>query len=76
METKRVLIVMGSRSDLPSMDGCMKQLDDFQVGYEVRVLSAHRTPEAEKTFNNLVNTKLSGNCNKSDRIRVLFFSLR
>ena len=46
METKRVLIVMGSRSDLPSMEGCMKQLDDFQVGYEVRVLSAHRTPEA------------------------------
>ena len=36
METKRVLIVMGSRSDLPSMEGCMKQLDDFQVGYEVR----------------------------------------
>ena len=46
METKRVLILMGSRSDLPSMEGCMKQLDDFQVGYEVRVLSAHRTPEA------------------------------
>ena len=35
---------MGSRSDLPSMEGCMKQLDDFGVGYEVRVLSAHRTP--------------------------------
>ncbi len=46
METKRVLIVMGSRSDLPSMEGCMKQLDDFGVGYEVRVLSAHRTPDA------------------------------
>lgn len=46
METKRVLIVMGSRSDLPSMEGCMKQLDEFNVGYEVRVLSAHRTPDA------------------------------
>ena len=44
MENKRVLIVMGSRSDLPSMEGCMQQLDDFHVGYEVRVLSAHRTP--------------------------------
>ena len=44
MDTKRVLIVMGSRSDLPSMEGCMKQLDDFGVGYSVRVLSAHRTP--------------------------------
>lgn len=46
MENKRVLIVMGSRSDLPAMEGCMKQLDEFQIGYEVRVLSAHRTPEA------------------------------
>lgn len=46
MENKKVLIVMGSRSDLSSMEGCMQQLDDFQIGYEVRVLSAHRTPEA------------------------------
>ncbi|NME43927.1 5-(carboxyamino)imidazole ribonucleotide mutase [Faecalicoccus pleomorphus] len=37
---------MGSRSDLPSMEGCMKQLDDFGVSYTVRVLSAHRTPNA------------------------------
>ena len=46
MDTKRVLIVMGSRSDLPSMEGWMKQLDDFGVSYTVRVLSAHRTPNA------------------------------
>ena len=45
METK-VLIVMGSRSDLPSMEGCMAQLKEFGLVYEVRVLSAHRTPEA------------------------------
>lgn len=37
---------MGSRSDLPAMEGCMKQLDEFGVGYTVRILSAHRTPEA------------------------------
>lgn len=43
METK-VLVVMGSRSDLGAMEGCMKQLDEFGIGYEVRVLSAHRTP--------------------------------
>ncbi len=43
---KRVLIVMGSRSDLPVMEGCMQQLDEFQIGYEVRILSAHRTPNA------------------------------
>ncbi len=46
MKEKRVLIVMGSRSDLPAMEGCMAQLDEFQIGYEVRVLSAHRTPNA------------------------------
>lgn len=46
MEKTRVLIVMGSRSDLPAMEGCMKQLDEFDIGYQVRILSAHRTPEA------------------------------
>lgn len=46
MTETKVLIVMGSRSDLPSMEGCMAQLDEFGVGYEVRVLSAHRTPNA------------------------------
>ncbi len=46
MKNKRVLIVMGSRSDLPAMEGCMAQLDEFEIGYEVRVLSAHRTPNA------------------------------
>ena len=44
--SKKVLIVMGSRSDLPAMEGCMKQLDEFGMEYQVRVLSAHRTPEA------------------------------
>ena len=37
---------MGSRSDLPAMEGCMEQLDAFQVPYLIRILSAHRTPEA------------------------------
>lgn len=46
MEKPRVLIVMGSRSDMPAMEGCMAQLDEMHVGYEVRVLSAHRTPDA------------------------------
>ncbi len=50
MTKKRVLIVMGSRSDLPAMEGCMQQLDAFEIGYEVRVLSAHRTPEAVLTL--------------------------
>ena len=46
MEKPRVLIVMGSRSDMPTMEGCMAQLKEINVSYEVRVLSAHRTPDA------------------------------
>ena len=46
MENAKVLIVMGSRSDLPVMESCMNQLKEFGIGYEVRVFSAHRTPEA------------------------------
>lgn len=46
MEKPRVLIVMGSRSDMPVMEGCMAQLKEMNVSYEVRVLSAHRTPDA------------------------------
>lgn len=46
MEKGKVLIVMGSRSDLPSMEVCMQTLQEFGVDYTVRVLSAHRTPEA------------------------------
>ena len=39
-------IVMGSSSDWEVMKQAAKQLDDFAVPYEARVLSAHRTPEA------------------------------
>ena len=46
MKETRVCIVMGSRSDLPAMEGCMAQLDEFGIGYQVRILSAHRTPDA------------------------------
>lgn len=45
-----VAIVMGSRSDLPEMEGCVKVLRDFGVGYELKVLSAHRSPEAVASF--------------------------
>lgn len=35
---------MGSDSDLPVMEATLKVLDDFGIGYEVKVSSAHRTP--------------------------------
>ncbi len=40
-----VCIVMGSKSDLPTMEQAMAMLKEFDVPYEVRILSAHRTPK-------------------------------
>ncbi|WP_255344508.1 5-(carboxyamino)imidazole ribonucleotide mutase [Deinococcus sp. YIM 77859] len=41
----RVGVVMGSRSDFDTMQGALEVLRDLAVPYEVRVLSAHRTPQ-------------------------------
>ncbi|WP_113674250.1 5-(carboxyamino)imidazole ribonucleotide mutase [Vallitalea guaymasensis] len=38
-------IIMGSDSDLPVMQEAAKILDEFQISYELTVVSAHRTPE-------------------------------
>ena len=43
---KKVCIVMGSDSDLKVMEGAVDRLRDFGVPFEVRVVSAHRTPAA------------------------------
>jgi 5-(carboxyamino)imidazole ribonucleotide mutase len=43
-------IVMGSESDLPTMCEAKKVLDELGVACELRVLSAHRTPEEAATF--------------------------
>jgi 5-(carboxyamino)imidazole ribonucleotide mutase len=40
----RVAVVMGSDSDLPTMQPAVAMLERFGVAVEVRVLSAHRTP--------------------------------
>jgi 5-(carboxyamino)imidazole ribonucleotide mutase len=42
----RVGVIMGSDSDLPTMQGAIDVLVEFGVPYEARVVSAHRTPEA------------------------------
>ncbi len=38
-------VLMGSKSDWETMQRCAKQLDALGVPYEVRILSAHRTPK-------------------------------
>lgn len=39
-----VSILMGSRSDLPTMEACFNQLKKFDIPFEAHALSAHRTP--------------------------------
>jgi 5-(carboxyamino)imidazole ribonucleotide mutase len=41
----RVGIVMGSQSDWPTMREAAHVLDELQIPYETRIVSAHRTPE-------------------------------
>lgn len=45
-----VAVLMGSDSDLPVMESCIKQLKEFGIDPIVRILSAHRTPQAACEF--------------------------
>ncbi|MBX3292133.1 MAG: 5-(carboxyamino)imidazole ribonucleotide mutase [Acidobacteria bacterium] len=44
-EQPLVSIIMGSKSDWPTMEHAAKVLDDFGISYEKKVVSAHRTPD-------------------------------
>ena len=54
-----VAILMGSESDWPTMRRCAEVLADLDVGFEVRVTSAHRTPVATAEY---VADALSRDC--------------
>lgn len=45
MSNTPVKIIMGSRSDWPVLKNACTPLDDLDVAYEARVVSAHRTPD-------------------------------
>ena len=47
---KKAAIIMGSDSDLKAMQGAMDALKALEIPYVVRILSAHRTPEAAAAF--------------------------
>ena len=47
---KKVAIIMGSDSDLPVVTPAVETLKEFDIETEVRVLSAHRTPEQLRLF--------------------------
>lgn len=50
MKQIKVAIMMGSKSDLPTMEEGAKILKDFGVGYEIKVLFAHRTPRETAAY--------------------------
>jgi 5-(carboxyamino)imidazole ribonucleotide mutase len=46
----RVGVIMGSDSDWPTMAAAVEALQEFDVPYEVRVVSAHRTPHGMLSY--------------------------
>ena len=44
MAEARVLVVMGSDSDFPVMESCFKLLNKFEIPFEAKICSAHRSP--------------------------------
>lgn len=47
---KKIAIVLGSDSDLNVMKKTINTLKDFDLDYEIRIISAHRTPEIASSF--------------------------
>jgi 5-(carboxyamino)imidazole ribonucleotide mutase len=43
-------IIMGSDSDLPVMEGAIKIFKEFSISYEIKILSAHRTPNQHAEY--------------------------
>lgn len=46
----KVAVIMGSDSDLPVVEKAFSVFREYGVPFEVRVLSAHRTPEEARSF--------------------------
>ncbi|MBO7147628.1 MAG: 5-(carboxyamino)imidazole ribonucleotide mutase [Lentisphaeria bacterium] len=46
----QVAVIMGSKSDLPSLKGAFDTLRSFGIEFEARVISAHRTPDTAAEY--------------------------
>lgn len=53
----KVAVMMGSKSDMPTMQHCLDILDGFNISYTLKVLSAHRTPKETAKFVNDAKAK-------------------
>ena len=58
MKMKQVGIIMGSKSDLPVMQKAIDILKELDIGTDVKIVSAHRTPEV--MFEYAKNAKING----------------
>lgn len=58
MQEKKVAVIMGSDSDWPVVEKAVRQLKELGIGVEIRVMSAHRTPEQSREF--AVNARKNG----------------
>lgn len=55
--TPLIGIIMGSDSDLPTMQGAIDVCREFGVPYEARVVSAHRTPQDMAEYGQQAHTR-------------------
>ncbi|PSU29541.1 5-(carboxyamino)imidazole ribonucleotide mutase [Photobacterium lutimaris] len=53
----KVGIIMGSKSDWPTMQHAAEMLDRFNIAYETKVVSAHRTPHLLAEYAEQANTR-------------------
>lgn len=56
-QTKKVAVIMGSKSDWPTMEHCSKILDKLEIEHDVSVVSAHRTPDRLFEFAETADSK-------------------
>mgnify|MGYP003334914672 FL=1 len=47
-----ISVIMGSKSDWPTMKHATTILEDFKIPHEVKIVSAHRTPKRMSSFAN------------------------
>jgi 5-(carboxyamino)imidazole ribonucleotide mutase len=53
-----IQIIIGSYRDWPVMKSCYQLLDEFQVSYHIKVLSAHRSPEMLREYIKQAESKI------------------
>ncbi len=53
-----ITIILGSKSDMPIAEKTKKVLDDLEIGYDLHIASAHRTPEVVKKIIDESNSEI------------------